>query len=247
MFDIFHTIFKYKEKSSPDKLGLYPERSHVDALPERRYLWTSRVLVILSCITMAFNIMLASSLYLLVVQKRVKPRLIYINYNTESLAKLEKFETITPVSEVIAQMLIDQYIKIRNEIPSDPDLIAQRWGMYKQLYWLSTSETYNMFLNSEAKSNYYLLRMKNITREVEVKWIREETRGLWIAQFETYDFTPRSKEPVRNLWRATMRVGFGPRPFRNKNDLMQNPFGFAVTNYSLSYVGPPKEEKEEDE
>ena len=27
MFEIFNTIFKYKEKQSPDQLGLYPELS----------------------------------------------------------------------------------------------------------------------------------------------------------------------------------------------------------------------------
>jgi type IV secretory pathway component VirB8 len=238
MFDIFHTIFKYKEKTSPDKLGLYPERAHVDALPERKYLWTSRVLVILSCITMAFSIMLASSLYLLVVQKRVKPRLLYINYNTQSLSRLGKFETVTPVSNVVAQMLISEYIKVRNEIPDDPDLIEERWGAYKKLYWLSTTLTYQQFLAKEAQSNYYLLKMKNIRRDVDIKWIREETRGLWIAEFVTTDFAPR-KKPKPRIWRATMRVGFGPRPFRDKQDVMQNPFGFAVTMYSLSYVGIP--------
>ena len=65
MFEIFNTIFKYKEKQSPDQLGLYPERVHVEAMPERRYLWTSRVLVILSCLSISFNMMLAATIYLL--------------------------------------------------------------------------------------------------------------------------------------------------------------------------------------
>ena len=40
MLDIFQTIFKYREKKSPDQLGFYPEKVHVSAMPERRYLWT---------------------------------------------------------------------------------------------------------------------------------------------------------------------------------------------------------------
>ena len=28
MLDIFYTVFKFKEKESPDKLGLYPERDY---------------------------------------------------------------------------------------------------------------------------------------------------------------------------------------------------------------------------
>ena len=48
MFDIFRTLFRYKEKESPDELGAFPVQIHVSAFPERRYLWTSRFLVILS-------------------------------------------------------------------------------------------------------------------------------------------------------------------------------------------------------
>ena len=33
MLDIFHTIFKYREKESPDRLGYYPERHAGEALP----------------------------------------------------------------------------------------------------------------------------------------------------------------------------------------------------------------------
>ena len=69
MFDIFHTIFKYKEKESPDVLGLYPERVHVTAMPERRYLWTSRILVIIASMSICINIMLASTIYLLLPQR----------------------------------------------------------------------------------------------------------------------------------------------------------------------------------
>ena len=32
MVSIIGTLFKYKEKESPDELGLFPERVHVDAL-----------------------------------------------------------------------------------------------------------------------------------------------------------------------------------------------------------------------
>ena len=59
MFDIFNTVFKYKEKSSPDKLGVYPERVHIKAMPERRYLWSSRVLVIMAVFSICLNMILA--------------------------------------------------------------------------------------------------------------------------------------------------------------------------------------------
>ena len=73
MLEIFNTVFKYKEKQSPDQLGFYPERVHVNAMPERRYLWTSRVLVILACLSICLNMMLAATIYLLLPQRTVQP------------------------------------------------------------------------------------------------------------------------------------------------------------------------------
>ncbi len=70
MFDIFQTIFKYKEKVTPDKLRFYPEKVHTNAIPERRYLWTSRFLVIFSCISISISMMLASAIYVLLPQRQ---------------------------------------------------------------------------------------------------------------------------------------------------------------------------------
>ena len=76
MLDIIQTIFKYREKKSPDQLGYYPERVHVNAMPERRYLWTSRLLVIISCLSISVSMMLASAIYLLLPQRGVKKDLL---------------------------------------------------------------------------------------------------------------------------------------------------------------------------
>ena len=88
MFDIFNTVFKYKEKSSPDKLGVYPERVHIKAMPERRYLWSSRVLVIMAVFSICLNMILACTIYLLLPQRSSAPRLLFLNskFNQMQLA-----------------------------------------------------------------------------------------------------------------------------------------------------------------
>ena len=90
MFDIFNTVFKYKEKSSPDKLGVYPERVHIKAMPERRYLWSSRVLVIISVFSICLNMMLSSTIYLLLPQRSSAPRLLYVNNKFNQMQKMAK-------------------------------------------------------------------------------------------------------------------------------------------------------------
>jgi hypothetical protein len=92
MLDIFQTIFKYKEKRSPDKLGFFPERVHVGAMPERRYLWTSRLLVIVSCMSICLSMILATTIYLLLPQRGAYPRLLQTNRHFSQLELTERQE-----------------------------------------------------------------------------------------------------------------------------------------------------------
>ena len=85
MLELLNTLFRYSEKKSPDKLGRFPERVDIAAMPERRYLWTSRLLVIFSAISICLTMMLASTIYVLLPQRGARPRL----YNTNaSFSKL---------------------------------------------------------------------------------------------------------------------------------------------------------------
>ena len=65
MAGFISTLFRYRDQRSPDRLGLYPEKYHIKAFPERRYLWTSRVLVILAVVNISLTIILSMTIYLL--------------------------------------------------------------------------------------------------------------------------------------------------------------------------------------
>ena len=89
MVSILGTLFKYKEKESPDVLGYFPERVHVDAFPERRYLWTSRFLVMLTCLSICFNMLIACIIYLLLPEQHVQPRLFVLDNDVNQVKVLE--------------------------------------------------------------------------------------------------------------------------------------------------------------
>lgn len=240
MFDIFKTIFKYREKESPDKLGLYPESVHVDAMPERRYLWASRILVIISCLSISFNMMLASTIYLLMPQRTVYPRLLKINNYFSQLEQVQPIELNISASDLVAEQLIYEYIKLRHTISSDFDEMQKRWAPYEKLYWLSSNYVYKSFEDNEAGTNIEQFRVKSLRRDVEIEWVKILAPGLWQAQFLTKDYLGNDPKVHISIWRAVLRVGYTKIPFRNREDLSKNPFGFLVENYSLGYIGTPE-------
>ncbi len=241
MLDIFQTIFKYKEKRSPDKLGLFPESVHVDAMPERRYLWTSRLLVIASCMSICFSMILASTIYLLLPQRGSYPRLLHTNRHFSQLELTEPQEKTVPVQDLIAEQYIEEYIMLRHVIGNDYDELMYRWAPGSKLYWLSAKPVYQSFSATDAQTQIAQFRMSSLFRLVEVEWVRPLTRGLWQAQFITMDYYPGRTIPIVSIWRAYLRVVFTNPRFVDKTQRIFNPFGFMVTNYSLAYVGTPEE------
>jgi len=239
MFDIFNTVFKYKEKSSPDKLGAYPERVHVKAMPERRYLWSSRILVILSVFSICLNIVLAATIYLLLPQRRAAPRLLAVNPVLNQMQLLEPAEINVPAANLITEGQIRDYIMYRYIITSRYDELVSRWAPGSALYWMSGRAVFKNFSETEAKQGITLQRLKGIQRDVEIDWVTQIARGVWQVQFRTIDYYPQTTQPDITIWRAVLRVTYANINFPNKNLAMRNPFGFVITNYSLAYHGKP--------
>ena len=239
MLDIIQTIFKYREKKSPDQLGYYPERVHVNAMPERRYLWTSRLLVIISCLSISVSMMLASAIYLLLPQRGSYPRLLQTNRAFSQLEQTELQEKRVPVQDLLAEQYIEEYIMLRHVISNDYDELMMRWAPGSELYWLSARSVFQNFVTNDVQNNIRQFRMLALVRMVEVEWVKPMTQGLWQAQFITMDYYPGEKVPIVNIWRAYLRIVFTTINFNNKEQRTLNPFGFLVLNYSLAYVGTP--------
>ena len=59
LFEGIRDLFMQSGEATKDKLGAYPERIHVRALPERRYLKTARMLTIAILMSFALNVAIA--------------------------------------------------------------------------------------------------------------------------------------------------------------------------------------------
>lgn len=239
MLELFKTVFKYKEKKSPDKLGLYPEAIHTQAMPERRYLWSSRLLVIFACLSICFNMMLASGIYVMLPQRSAYPMMFQHNRTFSELGLIDKQEKPIAAIDLLTESFIEEYILLRHVISADYDEVMERWRYGSRLFWMSSRKVYQDFAANDITNNVQEFKMRGLVRLAEVEWIKPLSRGFWQAQFITMDYYPGEKEPVINIWRAYVRALMAPIPYENRSLREQNPFGFLITNYAISYVGTP--------
>lgn len=239
MLDLLNTVFKYKEKESPDKLGLYPEAIHTNAMPERRYLWSARFLVIFAALSICLNIMLVSGIYIMLPKRSSTPLILDTDNTFHTLKLLEKHERPIAVIDLLTESFIEEFILLRHVITADYDELMTRWGRGSRLFWMSSRRVYQDFASNDVQKNINQFKMRGLVRLAEVEWIQPISKGFWQAQFITMDYYPGEKIPIINVWRAYVRALFAPIPYENQSLREQNPFGFLVTNYSTSYVGTP--------
>ena len=246
MVSILGTLFKYKEKESPDVLGYFPERIHVDAFPERRYLWTSRFLVILTCLSICFNMFLSSIIYLMLPCFHVEPRLFRINNDTNMMELIEKDEINYFASDLVAEQYLRDYIALRYTVTEDYAELLDRWRPNSILYWYSADDVFNDFQKNDAATVQEQFKSLGLQRYVEVLWTKHMSRSMWMVQFKTYDITRDNPKPKIDLWRATLRIGYTAHlPFKKLEERIMNPYGFLVFSYTLSYLGDARKGENE--
>ena len=241
MPDFFSILFRYREKKSPDKLGLYPERVNIEAMPERRYLWTSRILVILAVFSICLTIMLAMTIYVLLPQKGSRPELFYENTFFNQLEKVQPTENFAQAMDLITEQNIEKYIKLRHEIPQSQAELMYRWNTGSEFFQLSSNGVYQDFIFQMTTDKINSFITTGLVRDVVIQWIRPINNQLWQAQFITSQKTDKNQKILSSIWRAYVRVEYADITDENKNLFSLNPFGFKIKRYSLAYLGETKE------
>lgn len=238
MPDWFSIIFRYHDKKSSDKLGKFPLDIQVEAYPERRYLWTSRVMVICGVFSLCVTIMLAMTIYVLLPQKVSRPALYEAQDYNSSLRRVQEAEVSASPETLLTENAIRRYIVLRHEIPYSYADLAYRWDTNSEFYQLSSLGAYQQFIYKMDYEQMAKLMAMKMVRQVDVEWVRQLTSDLWAAQFVTTTTTKDHPAPARGIWRAYLRVYF--EDFNDDTDktvYAQNPHGLKVRRYSVGYAG----------
>lgn len=236
MFDLFYTLFKYKEKAQKDKLGYYPEKVNVRAFPERRFLWTARFFVVIACISLCVNMILGGALGLLIPMRRVNVMPLQIDYNLYQVTAMQPLEASVYAGDLVTESLMAKYVVNRYTISDNYDEMMKRFGENDFVFLGSSEEVYREFAATE-QPYFETLQKKGIRRRVVVDIIYPVSFDFWQVRFKTIDTYPDQENPIISRWIATLRMNFNSAKYEDKNLGMINPFGITITHYDLSYLG----------
>lgn len=258
MFNLFYTLFKYKEKAQKDELGYYPEKVNVRAFPERRYLWTSRFLAVISCLSLCTSMILGSVLCLLIPLKNIELMSLQIDYQLHTVSYMNTYKKRVYAGDLVAESLITDYITKRYTIGDSFDELKARYNEGSFV-----AETAGQQVDMEFKAHelqyFEMMQKKGIRRKVVVERVYPVSFNFWQARFKTIDTAPQlpteefldfmgvnldsvvempaEGEPLISNWIATLRMTFGYAKYEHNRVGLINPFGMTVHTYDISYLG----------
>ena len=222
-------------------LGVYPKDVHVRALPERRYLWTTRFISLFTTVSMCVNIILGGLILLNFSAVSTAPRLFLWSEANQEFIRPELFLKGQIASEDSLEALrvemVNQYVIDRYTITSDLAENELRWGKPRMdgaggnIYKASSEDVYAIFKERQA-NRWFMLAGNGLTRQVMILRtvpVDTQTQGtLYQTDFQMIEKTSKGKEV--SYWSAFNRVGFR-KEMKDENDPVG---GFLVVSHGLS-------------
>ena len=238
MFNFLSLLFRYRDAKSLDELGLYPKAVHTKAMPERRYLWTSRVLVIASAINISITAILTLVIYLLLPNRGATPILLTDKQNM--LTPLMRQEINATPIDLLTESFIRDYITIRHKLPQSYIELGRIWQQGSQFQAYSTNEVWSEFYRSVDYKKIRKYLRKGYWRNIEIENISRLFNNLYSVRFKTTTGIKGKSQTIEALWNAYIQITYQKYDAAQPPSwYMVNPYGFKITDYYLSYLGKP--------
>lgn len=241
---------------SPDVLGVYPEKLHTNALPERRYLKTIRLLAVVTLITVSVLFMFAGFFIYSTTHADVSlinnrgSQIYTMDVEKKRLVPVEPYNTALGNLQLVLESNIRDYIKKRHTIVWDDNTMVSNWGNGSWVRGVSAGDVGEYFSN-EANYSLNASRAQRFVQDVHVLELEQLSGSLWEGIIDLYQMpVPDAFNPLcdcddnsavclncKNLNSlGHSRFKLLIRADLRGNQVLLNPYGFRVYSYNILYM-----------
>jgi type IV secretory pathway component VirB8 len=221
------------EQASSSSEG-YPKDFSVGALRERRLLMSLRVVSI--CLFGALTVCIVQTFLLvsLFPLKEVRPFLVQVVDAGTIAHSIKPIEDTFEAKDVLTEKLVREYLVNRHEILRSDPVMQNRWSKGGYMGVTTASDEYSRFVSSVMPS-LDQIRAQGAERRVKIVGVNAVRVGqVYIADFESVSFDRRDQEVDKRTYTATIEIDFRPLKDLTREQMLINPTGFTVVNFSLA-------------
>lgn len=264
---ILNFFFGRDKNDSPDVLGRYPEYMQVPALPERRYLKTSRLLALCIFLNLALMMLIAGGFAYYAdridvnIANRQNVNLYSIDSSRQTLVPAEYASKKVAALDLFAESILRDYIKTRHTVVWENSVMTSRWGLAGPIAVFSNRKKVYAQFQMWADNLLSESRAKKFVRDVHLYELKQVKNNFWEGVFDTFDMPiPDAYDPICNCstnskecisckakytsrrlrYKVYIRAGYRNMSEASREYRLRNPLGFQIDSYSLLYM-PIKE------
>lgn len=212
----------------------YPKDFSVGALRERRLLMVVRTLGFCLFASIIVIMVLSFLLVSLMPLKEVRPFLVRVADEGTVVASIMPIQDTFEAKDILTEKLVREYVVNRHEILRSDEVMVERWGGDGYLGVTSDPAEYARF----AEPNITLidqLRAADATRRVKIISVSAvRTGSVYIVDFESKSYDANDLVVDDRVYTATIDIDFRPLSDLTREQMLINPTGFTVVNYSLA-------------
>ncbi|MFZ3583785.1 VirB8/TrbF family protein [Loktanella sp. DJP18] len=212
----------------------YPKDFSVGALRERRLLMSLRVVSISLFAALVVCVVQAFLLVSIFPLKEVRPFLVELTDAGSVAHSIKPIEDTFEAKDLLTEKLVREYIVNRSEILRSEEVMADRWGRGGYIGVTTDADEYNRFVDSVSPT-LDLIRGQGAERRVSIVAVNTVKLGsLYIADYTAKSYDQRQKLVDEKTYTATVDIEFRPLRDMTKDQMLINPTGFTVVNFSLA-------------
>lgn len=221
------------EEASGGSAG-YPGQARVAALRERRLLMALRGISLGLIISIILNTVLAFVIVSLMPLKEIRPFLVQVAEEGTLVAAIRPIQDTFEAKDVLTEKLVREYVINRHEILRSNPVMTSRWSPSGYLGTTTIGAEYNRFREQVAPV-LDEIRSRDAQRRATILSVSAVTAGeVYVVDFRSTSYDQNDNIVDQRIYTATLEIGFRPLQDLTREQMMINPTGFTVVNYSLA-------------
>ena len=212
----------------------YPQEYLVASLRERRLLVAIRGVTIALIAAMLLNIVQGFLLVTLMPLKEIRPFLVQVAEKGTLVASIKPIQDTFDAKDVLTEKLVREYVVNRHEILRSDEVMRERWSPSGYLGTTTDPAEYARF-RASTTSVLDNIRSQDAKRLATIQSVSTISAGkVYVVDFRSTSYDQSDKVVDQRVYTATVEIEFRPLKNLTRDQMMIDPTGFTVVNYSLA-------------
>lgn len=213
----------------------YQKEFGAASIRERRLVFSLRAMALCLFLAISLNLVQGFLLVSLFPLKEVRPFLVQVAQEGSIVAAIKPIQDTYDAKDLLTERLVREYVVVRSEVLRSDEVMKYRWNPSGGYMGATTDgDELKRFIeqNTEVIKQ---IRAEGGEIRAEILSVNPISAGrVYVVDFRLKTFDANGRQISDDVYTATLDVEYRPMTGLTHDEMLMNPTGFTVTNYTIS-------------